>query len=552
MLVKLCIVIAKDNYAYLSIIGDDRDSKEKLYKSLCKSYTREVSRYNNYFKMYEKIRERHYESFVGCIDSDGFSLIRKCDKKKLNGDKSHSVTTILKVKAGTIKFLTNSLSKQGIEYIIQDQRSYFVKPDGFSVVSRLDDKVTLRDYQIDAVNAVYNSDGFCCVQIPTGGGKTECAASIIKTYMAYTEDMNKQSIVYVVPTIRLLNEAKSRFKKYDIPCDSETCLKENSFRRGYVNLVTYMFFARRDISQEEYNSISVVLWDEMHHLKAPKSSQIVHNMSNLVLNVGLSATISADIEYKKYLKKLVSDDFNKFGSTGYPIYVKRIVETIEEGSVLPIKVHVLENNEQIKLDGDDAQDWHKIRKAVLQSPGRGELVASLIKHIVQNEKLNTICLLIPEIEWSHNFMLQVAESLKGTPYYKEAQIILTYGGNKYDIIENGQLVTVYDEEYKVKLDENIHNPDKLTIFSCTSYAYEGIDITNMQAIVNVYGGRSDTRVKQQAGRVMRLFSDKDVANIYEIYDKNNPILAQQFKIRLGIYTKSYDAEVSQVTLDDMI
>ena len=131
---------------------------------------------------------------------------------------------------------------------------------------------------------------------------------------------------------------------------------------------------------------------------------------------------------------------------------------------------------------------------------------------------------------------------------KEERFILTYGGNKYDEIVDGHLIHL-NGDMITDAENNIRDPNKLTIFSATTYFFEGINITNIQAVINVYGGRSSTRVKQQVGRAVRLFEGKEIAYIYEIWDKN-PIFESQLKTRLNIYKKEYNAEIKKIKLED--
>ena len=245
----------------------------------------------------------------------------------------------------------------------------------------------------------------------------------------------------------------------------------------------------------------------------------------------MSATVVADIEYKKQLNRLADQDFSVFGCTGLPVYYKPIDETIEEKYITPIKINVVENREQIKLTDEELADWHVIKRKVLMSKNRANLIAALTKQLVEQRNLNTVCLLIPEVLWSKQYMVILSQYFE---FNKDVRIILMYGQDKYDEIIDGKIQNLATDEEKKEAMQAIKDPNIKTVFSATSFLYEGIDITNMQAIINVYGGRSTTRVKQQAGRVCRLFKDKNMAYIYEIYDYC-PVLQSQHKARLKIY-----------------
>lgn len=490
------IIIKNDYYAYITC--DDI----QLFNLIKKSFIRKIRKYNNYYRMYEEKQSSH------------FTLIN-------NG-------SVIKIKAGLVDYLCRSFDSRNIKYLIQDNERYKTNLTDKDIISQLSNDVTLKYYQKEAVTeAIRNS--FCTIQLPTGTGKTEVAASIIRTYLRKNFT---RSVIYVVPTIKLQKEAEERFEKYSINCNIKLPIQRNK-----VNILTYACLVRSKIDYKDRDCIGCLIFDECHHLKASKSSKIVHNYKKLNMCIGLSATVTTDADKKYYLNSLSDEDFNVFGSTGKLVYFKPIEETIDENFVTPIKIQVLSNPENIYLEDYEISDWHILKNKVLMSENRANLVAEYTKYIINANNLNTVCLLIPEVKWSQQYMLKLAEKIS------DARLILMYGQDKYDEIIDGKLVHLNNKE-KQKAYSDIKNPQIKTIFSATSFMYEGIDITNMQALINVYGGRSTTRVKQQAGRVMRLFKDKQVAYIHEIQD-NQPALYSQLKARLNIYNKEYNAEIKK-------
>lgn len=489
------IKIKKDYFAYITC--DD----ENIFNLIKKSLVRHIKKYNNYYKFYENSTVTY------------FTLVDNC--------------TTIKTKAGIIDFLCESFKQSNIEYVLTDERNN-VNIDESKAVLKLNDKITLREDQETAVKEALKQH-FCCLQLPTSSGKTEISASIIRTYLNNIKDT---AVIYAVPSIKLQKEAKDRFECYNIPTNTKLPIQVNK-----VNILTYMTLIRsKNIDYRERNRVGCFIFDEAHHLKGNKTNKIIHNFKELYYCIGLSATISDDIELKTKLKDLVDPDFSIFGCTGKCVYYKTIQDTINSKIITPIEIRLLENPEFVYLDQDELSDWHTLKNKVLMSEFRTDLIARYVKHILEDGNLNTICLLIPEIKWSQQCMILLSK------YIKNARLILMYGGNKYDEIIDGNIVSL--DNYKAKEAElAIKNPQIKTIFSATSFFFEGINITNLQAIVNVYGGRSVTRIKQQAGRVVRLFKNKNIAYIHEIVDKNNPILMSQLKSRLKVYTKEYNTQV---------
>lgn len=498
----LSITIERDNYAYL-----DTENNTKLFELLKKSFTRTTKEYNNYYKMYDTIDKKMY------------SIINK--------------GTIIKVKAGLVPFLCNSLYVRKIKYNIIDKRLKIRKD--INVITKLNEKVTLFDYQEQAVKNVFNKNPFTCIQLPTGTGKTEIAASIIKTYLHYYPE---EAALFAVPTKTLQSDSCNRFKEYGIKVNTKLPLQVGAVNVLTFKLLTNIYNDSYRLDYKQRDLIGAICWDEAHHLSADVLSRVVHRFQNLRLNVGLSATPSNDLEKKKFLNELNIKEFSVYGCTGKPIYRMEIKDSIDNNFVVPIEIRVFKCRSKHFL-GDDEYDWNIIRNVILKDRDRAIKIAKYTKHIFDEANLNTIVLLIPEVEWSKIYMNEIAEIFKDN---KEVRLFQWYGGDVILEYKNGEYVTLNDTQ-KQEAVSAIKNPDVKTIFSATSFFFEGANITNIQAVINCYGGKDSKRVKQQAGRAMRCFKNKNVAYIHEILDANNPVLESQFEKRIKIYTQEYNAKV---------
>lgn len=496
----LTITIKKDNYAYFDCNGDNR-----LFLLLIKSFTRKEKEYNNYYKIWEYKKKSLY------------SLIN-------NGN-------TLRVKAGLIPYLCNSLDLNKISYNIIDERKTI--SENFELVYKLNNNVILRDYQIEAVDNVIK-DRFCYVQIPTAGGKTEVAASLIKSFLKF---YNKEAILYLVPTKKLKQEAIDRFKEYNIPTNEKLPII-----KGEANVLTYASITRATRSKFDYiqrDSIGMFICDEAHHLSANKLSKVIHDLHNLRFSIGLSATPSNDTSTKKYLKELNSKEMLVYGCTGVCSYKLDIIDTIRQNFVTDIEVHVLLNEPE--NDIGEENDWNLVKNIILKDKNRAIKVAKYVNYILNKANLNTIALLTAEIEFSSIYMKEIYNEFKDN---RNVYIFELYGGETALVYNKDGTTTKVTKKQDIdKIYNMIRNPNIITIFSCTSFFYEGINITNLQAIINCYGGRDSKRVKQQVGRCMRLFENKDIAYIHEIKDIGNPVLESQFNKRMEIYTNEYNAKI---------
>lgn len=497
------INVKKDYYAYITV---DEEGK-KYFDLLKKSFTREVRQFNNYYKYYENINKLH------------FVLTDNC--------------TTIKVDAGLIPFLCESFDRRKINYQLTDERKK-LKYRNSDIQLKLDGKVTLRDYQEESVRKILNEQ-FGFVKLPTGTGKTEVSASVIKTFLHCYPN---EAVLYVVPTVKLKEQAIERFTKYGIKTNDTFPILT-----GYVNVLCYKSILVADTEKYDYrqrDSIGAFIIDEAHHLSSSKLSKQVHRLHNLRLCLGLSATPfdDEDVTNKLILRDLTEKELSRFGVTGKLVYYMSEAKSREKEFITDVEIHVLTNKPVSNL-GDEENDWLIIKNVILKNKERAQRVANYTKHIVQEANLNNVVLLIPEVEWSKQYMNEVYEVFKNEP---NTRIVEMYGqGRMIEHTKDG-LISL-NAESKKQFNKDIANPNIKTIYSATSFFKEGVDIPSIQALINVGGGKGVIPTKQVLGRIVRLFEGKKVAYLHEIKDLDNPVLLKQFEKRMRIYEKDYNAKV---------
>jgi len=74
----------------------------------------------------------------------------------------------------------------------------------------------------------------------------------------------------------------------------------------------------------------------------------------------------------------------------------------------------------------------------------------------------------------------------------------------------------------------------LRIIIATSLADEGLDIPRLDALITAGAGKSNTRILQRVGRVLRLFQGKQDPIIVDFYDNVKYMQGQTLK-RIQIY-----------------
>lgn len=492
------IKIRKDNYAYITT------NDCKLFNLILKSFTRNIKIYNRFLRKYT-IKTTNFYSLV---DSG----------------------SVIKVNAGLIDFLLESFNKRGVNYSLQNERQIAEFEDS-DIIDYFNNGMKLFDYQKDAVKSIVKKP-YTCIQVPTGAGKTLISASIIKTYK---QKYKNKGILYVVPTLKLMKEATDRFNQYGISVKNTGV----PFDCDSVNIITYTSLCVKDIDKADYNSISCIIFDECHRIKGDKSNKVIHKFNNLNMCVGVSATVSKNIETKQKLIDLDEDDIKIMGIFGKPAYYMPIIDAINDDFIAKLKVHFCNLNIKYAEEVRNETFWPDIKENVIYNKDRIDKIGSIMYETIKKNNYKTVCIYTPEKRMSQDYMLSFYNKL--TDEEKQNYLVLmTYGSSKYETIINDKVYSVDDDLSKIEYNNAILDPNKTTIFSATTYFKEGIDIPNLEALFIIVGGKSETQIKQILGRIMRTFNKKEYAHAYEFVD-NQVVLKSQINKRLNIYNRDYKA-----------
>lgn len=111
--------------------------------------------------------------------------------------------------------------------------------------------MTLRTYQEDIVNEVFEKDDNVLIVLPTGGGKTVIANEIIKR--------TEEQVLFIVPKLELIKQAARTFnEEVDIIWSNQTSVVGN-----HITVASKQTLIHRDLSKYFHKPI-VVIVDEVH------------------------------------------------------------------------------------------------------------------------------------------------------------------------------------------------------------------------------------------------------------------------------------------------
>lgn len=191
-------------------------------------------------------------------------------------------------------------------------------------MSKTQELVKLRDYQIEAINAVISAKSKGLTKmgllLPTGTGKSIIQAALIK------ELMGTDQVAFIVPFDHLIDNA---LKNLHLMFSSDEIgivkAKHNDFERK-INIVSIQTALRENRMADLKGRYKLVVVDEMHLFLATK---FMAALNELIADDGICVGFSATIlrEDRKSLAKVF----------GQLVYHKTLWEMIAKGWLAPLK-----------------------------------------------------------------------------------------------------------------------------------------------------------------------------------------------------------------------
>lgn len=410
--------------------------------------------------------------------------------------------------AGFTDDVVSLFRKHDAPYEIIDKRDAVpIIPDDILEEAYELNGITLRDYQRDAVVAALEK---CrgVIKIPTGGGKTEVAISIIKALGFRT--------LFVVPGIELMHQTAERFK-LRLPDWDIGMIGGGRNELGFVtvvvaqSLVNYEKNGKRTIVKKASilkdfeDKVELMIIDESHSIGSATFNKIA-TYTKIPFKLGFSATP---------LDRTDGNTMNLIGAMGGILYDLPISTLVERGILAKPIVHI----ERVTTP-DYKGKWMKYpavyKECVVENAERNEKIVD----IVVNEAPNPTLVLVTRI--GHGKRL--ADMING----KGISCRFLHGSLAGDARQ--EAIQSFEE-------------DQYSVIVATTIFNTGIDLPSVNAVVLAGGGQSKIALLQRIGRGMRLNDTGFTFRVYDFADFTHKYLIDHSLARIREYNKEKAFEI---------
>ncbi len=375
-----------------------------------------------------------------------------------------------------------------IEFEITDKRNKLNKYENI-----FPDKINgieLRDYQLEAVEE-FLKHKLGILQIGTGGGKTEIAIELIRRLGLKT--------LFITHKKELLNQTKKRIENgLGINCG---VIASGEIKPELVTIATIQSLNKyKERLLPYFHTIQFVIIDECHIIAARTFQKVLRCLSDTHYRLGISATAFRDDGRDMLIEEGV----------GIIIYDLNAFKLAEKGYVLKPKV-IFYHTPSSGIEGSTYSEDYDMN--IIHNKERNEL----IYNIVNENKGKKILILTKQIEHGKELQSNIENSFH------------LYGGLNKNIREEG---------YKKFLDGDIK-----VMIATLSIASEGLDIPDLDIIINAGANYGDVKSIQIIGRVMRKIEGKKDAMYIDFLD-NGRYCKKHSRARYNLFKRmGYEVSV---------
>lgn len=427
---------------------------------------------------------------------------------------------------GLIHFVREILEKENVAYTIIDSRE---QPSPSNPLILHGDP--LRDYQQYALNeAVKKQRGI--LKIATGGGKTNIIAALTAALNVPTLILiHKKDVFYQIierlegmiqQPIGRVGDGLCQTEKFTVGMIQtisrlyEPATKKKKRRKKEEKVDDEIIQTKGDIIRQLVETSECVITDECHHVPSDSFWDIHKKTKKAYYKFGFSASPwredGADLLIEAaHARKIVDISAS---------------ELIEKGYLAPPKVY-LHEFKHVKKNRDDYTYNDIYDEDIVNNVERNKIIVEIALKAAQEGKTTLIA--ITKIE--HGRLLEA--------FLQQVEPNALFVSGESDSEVRKQVLKDLNER-------------KRKIVICTTIFGEGVDVPNLDVLINAKASKSSVDAFQLIGRVLRKTKTKSKAFLVDIFDKSCKYITSHSNKRLKIYKTEPRYELHEVSFPDQI
>jgi len=353
-------------------------------------------------------------------------------------------------------------------------------------------KGSLRDYQEDIITAMADKT-VGTIQAKTGSGKTRSfihhIAKLQQTtlILVNTKELAKQTIDALI--------ASSNLKKADIGFIGDSKFSLKPITIGTLQSLHAIVNDNGDRYKQVCEAFGQIISDEVHIIAAETYSKVLRSLPTKY-KFGFSATPYREDGLTKVI----------FFATGPIIHVVPD-SAVAKYLVIP-KYHEYTTNYYFPLMA--TSEYQTMLSHMAEDAERNSLILKVFNETTNGGEVPS-CFLCNRVE--------------------QVKILNSLIPNSVMLVSN---LKMQSKKERVEAMEMLRSGEALHVISTYSLFSTGIDLPSQENLYLASPIKSSTKLKQSAGRIMRMSEGKSQSNIYDFVDSNIGLLEKQHKKRRRI------------------
>lgn len=466
-----------------------------------------------------------------------------------------------KFPTGLLQLAISVFEDRGEPYTIEDKRKPFnIKIPQQIVLNDGEGTITLRDYQYEAViSALHMKRGV--VNVATNGGKTEIACGIMQQVLPHLGENDR--ILFFTHSKEIFSQAVERIsKRLGVPVGQIGSGKWNEEQVTVVMIPTisrYMTKTDKVPNNKKYKEMKekIELLTSQYATASGMTKELVKSSLELAIAEkkayedeklqGINEMYNKVTKLLKATKMFIGDEVHHASSdTWYKLFKKipnavyrfGLTGTVDKSNPVNVmKLHASTGDIVAKVSNDFLINNGYSAKPIINMLDLGDIGSVSSRFyaevrrdgIIENKKRNSIFVrkIIEQFHNGKQCLVIVNETEHG-------DIVCDMLKNEIDSVEfiHGQRTAKVREQSLKDLKEGT-----LRVLISTSILDEGVDVSSINCIFLMAGGKSMRQLLQRIGRGLRKKADGSHVDVYDALDYHAEYLTEHLAERYNTYVE---------------